>query len=481
MPHRPLLYETVAQDLSGAIERGALRPGDRLPSVRQLATQQGCSVATAIQALATLENQGWIEVRSRSGHYVRPRRALELLSPRSVKPPGGPAKVQVTSGVVALREAMRDPEVVPLGSALLSPELLPIRQLNLHLASCAREMSTAGVAYDTPPGLQTLRRQLARRSVTWGAPLSEDDFLTTVGGMEALHLCLRAVTKPGDTVAVESPTYFGILQLIEELGLKAVEVSCSPETGLDLGALAATLKATPVKAIVAMPTVSNPLGAVMPEAAREELAWLLERHDVPLIEDDVYGELVFDGPHPRPVRDFDRHGRVLLCGSVSKTLAAGYRVGWVAPGRWQERVHRLKFSTTVATPTLPQMAVAEMLASGGYDRHLRRLRSTLKAQVGRMREAIALTFPHGTRVTNPKGGFVLWVELPPGIDGLELQRRALEKKVAIAPGSIFSARGAFQSCVRISCGFPWTARVEAAITQVGALAHALHKPARRSA
>lgn len=481
MTERPLRYEAVAASLSNAIERGALRPGDRLPSVRELARRETCSVATAIEAMATLEDQGWIEVRPRSGHYVRPRRALDLLTPRIARSTAAAAKVQVTSGVEALREAMLDPEVVPLGSALLSPELLPIAALNRHLASCARELGTLGAAYDAPPGLRTLRRQIARRSVSWGAPMGEDAFVTTVGGMEALHLCLRATTRPGDTVVVESPTYFGILQLIEELGLKALEVPACPETGLDLDVLEATLKAVPVRAVIAMPTVSNPLGAVMPDDGRAKLAWLLERHDVPLIEDDVYGELVFDGARPKPVASFDSGGRVLLVGSISKTLAAGYRVGWVAPGRYMECIRRLKFATTVATPTFTQMAVAEMLASGGYDRHLRRLRGLLRGQVARMREAVAATFPKGTRVSAPRGGFVLWVELPTTVDSLELQRRSLEKKVAIAPGAIFSARGRFGHCVRLSCGFPWNAKMEASVAMVGELAHALLRPQRRSA
>lgn len=466
-----LLYEKVASELEESIARGALRPGDRLPSVRLLAGQRHVSVATVLQAFLRLENQGFIEVRPRSGHYVRPRRQLELAEPRTTRCATAPSKVQVGTGIAALRQSMQDPEVVPLGAAHLSPDLLPIRALNRMLASCAREMSTAGATYDAPPGLPTLRRQLARRSVTWGVPLTADDFVTTVGAMEALHLALRAVAKPGDAIAVEAPTYFGVLQLIEELGLKAVEVPMHPRTGMDLDALEQVVKQTSsLKAVLSMPTVSNPAGCVMPDDARERLVKLLARYDLPLIEDDAYGELVFDSPRPRPVRAWDKDGRVLLVGSVSKTLAPGYRVGWIAPGRYQERIERLKFSQTVATPTLTQMAVAEFLASGGYDRHLRRLRTTLASQVERVREAIAHCFPEGTRVSMPAGGFVLWVELPQGADSVELQARALERKIAIAPGPIFSARGRFAHCMRLSCGFPWNERTGRAIETLGELA-----------
>ncbi len=472
-PEESLLYERLAAELADSVAKGALRPGDRLPSVRQLASQRHVSVSTVLQALVLLEGQGLIEVRPRSGHYVRPRRAIELAEPRAALRPTLPARVQVGSGIAALIASMRDPQVVPLGSASLSPELLPLATLNRMLAAGAREIRTAGGSYDGPDGLLTLRRQLARRSISWGAPLSEDDFIVTVGATEALNLCLRAVSRPGDAVVVESPTYFGVLQLIEELSLKAIEVPTSPRTGIDLAALEAVLKERQdVKAVVSMPTVSNPLGSVMPDEAKEALIHLLARFDVPLIEDDAYGELVFESPRPRPARAWETEGRVLLCGSISKTLAPGYRIGWVAPGRYRERVERLKFSATVATPTLTQMAVAEVLASGGYDRHLRRLRGTLSGQVQRMREAVGEYFPKGTRVSSPQGGFVLWVELPQGCDGLELQARALEKKIAIAPGPIFSVRRRFESCLRLSCGFPWSASLEAAVSTVGELAKA---------
>jgi DNA-binding transcriptional MocR family regulator len=211
----------------------------------------------------------------------------------------------------------------------------------------------------------------------------------------------------------------------------------------------------------------------MPDEAKERLVRIAQRYDLPIIEDDVYGDLMFDGTRPRPVRAFDKEGRVLLVGSVSKTLAPGYRVGWVAPGRYQEQVERLKFSQSLACATLPQMAVAEFLASGGYDRHLRRLRNLLAGHVDRYRQGIAASFPDGTRVSAPRGGFVLWVELPAGIDALELQERALARNVAVAPGPIFSARNRFQNFVRISCGLPWTGQAESAMKILGQVASEL--------
>ena len=297
--------------------------------------------------------------------------------------------------VTTLLASMRDPSVVPLGSASVAPELLPIRALNRTLAAIARETGTAGASYDAPPGLATLRRQLAKRSLSWGMSLDEGELVTTVGAMEALHLCLRAVAKAGDTVAVETPAYFGLLQLIEEMGLRALEIPADPRTGMDLDLLEAAFGRTSISAILVTPNFCNPLGARMPDEAKERLVKLAARHDVPIIEDDIYGDLAFDGSRPRPAKSFDRDGRVLLCGSVSKTLAPGYRIGWVAPGRYQATIERLKFSQSIATPTLLQMAVAEYLERGGYDRHLRVLRSKFASQVQRFREEIASTFPVG--------------------------------------------------------------------------------------
>ncbi|HEY0710077.1 MAG TPA: PLP-dependent aminotransferase family protein [Polyangia bacterium] len=465
------LYSQLARQVVELIERGTLRSGERLPSVRELARERKVSVATVLAAYQQLEREDHIEVRPKSGHFVR-RRPVETPQMRRTRAPLQPARVSVSAGVSALLAALRDSAVVPLGAVSLAPELYAVRDLNRTLSSIAREVTHAGATYEVPPGLLTLRRQLARRSLTWGVPLDENDFCITVGAMEALHLALRATTRPGQTVAVSSPMYFGVLQLIEELGLRVLEIPCDPEQGMDLDVLERALShSSAIKACLAIPTFDNPLGALMPQAARARLVWLLARHDVPLIEDDIYGDLAWDGSRPVPAKAHDRDGRVLLCGSTSKTLAAGYRVGWLVPGRYSERVQRLKFSHTVASPTLEQMAIAEYLASGRYDRHLRTLRGRLAAQVKTFRDAISAAFPRGTRISDPKGSYVLWIELPRGTDSLKMQMAALSRGVAIAPGPIFSARQRYLNCIRINCGFPWSRRMEQAIALLGELAH----------
>ncbi len=465
------LYEHLADELGQAIDRGALRAGDRLPSVRRLAQERSVSVATVLEAYLRLENAGLIEVRPKSGHFVR-RRTTLTAEPRTPRTCTTPSRVTVSDAYTKILEAMRDPELLPFGCATIDPCYLPIAALNRIITQVTREMTTVGARYEGAPGLLTLRRQIARRAVEAGVAISEHDLCTTIGATEGLSLALRAVARPGDVIAVESPAYFGVLQAIEGLGLRALEIPANPRTGLDVTAFEETLRSQPVRALVCAPTVANPLGSIMPDEERERLVRITKRHDVPIIEDDVYGELVFDGSRPRPLRAFaapSDESHVLLVSSVSKTLAPGYRVGWIAGGRWHDQIVRLKYGATLACPSLPGMAVAEFLASGGYDRHLRRLRTAMAGNVERYREAIATQFPEGTRVSAPRGGFVLWVELPSGVDALLLHEQALKRRIVLAPGPLFSARQRFANFIRISAGSPWSERTAEGIKTLARL------------
>jgi len=467
------LYEELAEDLTGLIAKGTLRAGDRLPSVRVLSDQRGVSISTVLQAYLLLESRGFVETRPQSGHYVRSTRLALVPEPRPPRVSSTATKVTVSDLIARVYGASRDPNMVLLGGGYMSPALLPTERLNRGLAAVARSAGGAGIAYDPPPGLPALRRQIARRAAECGVALRADELVTTVGTMEALHLCLRAVARAGDTIVVESPAYYGVLQLIESLEMRALEIPSNAGTGIDLGLLEAALRQQRVKACLVVTNFSNPSGALMPDDAKRELVKMLARRDIPLIEDDIYGDLHFDGARPRPARAFDRHGLVMLCGSFSKTLAPGYRVGYVAPGRYRDAVERLKFAQTVATPTLAQMAIADFLENGGYERHLRRLRRALSEQVARVSEAIAEHFPAGTRISRPRGGFLLWVEMPPGKSALVLHDRALARGVSVAPGPIFSAKQRFTSSIRVSCGYPWSEAIERGVRTLGQIASEL--------
>jgi len=467
--HTGFLYQAVSGKIAGLIDQGVLRPGDRVPSVRRISAQEGVSVSTTLQAYTLLESRGYIEARPQSGFYVRARLAAQPPEPRGSNQARQTTRVGISSLMSRILLAASDPAVVPLGAACPAPELLPIRRISHIMAGLLRRAGNETNAYTFLPGNREFQRQIARRSLDWGGRLDPDEILATSGATEAMHLCLRAVTRPGDMVAVESPAFFGILLQLETLGLKAVEIPCHPQHGLRLDVLHDVLRKQRVSACVASPNFSNPLGSCMSDDAKRELVEMLAGHGVPLIEDDLYGDIQFDGPRPRAAKAFDRAGMVLLCSSFSKLVAPGYRVGWTAAGRFQARVQTLKMSSTMVTPSLMQMAIAEYLESGSYDRHLRRVRAAFKLQTEQMIAAVSEHFPAGTRVGRPRGGFVLWVELPSGSDALDLLDRALAKGISISPGRMFSPRQRYENYVRLSCGYPWSPRLDQAVRTLATL------------
>jgi DNA-binding transcriptional MocR family regulator len=460
-------YQQIARRLARAIEEGTFGPGDRLPSVRRLHQEERVSISTAMQALAQLEGRGLIEARPKSGFFVRPR--LRAPPPQPARPLARTpaAAVSVSALVARVYRAADDPRIVQLGVAIPTAALLPARELARSIAAVARRDPLGVVAYQMPPGLPELRHLLAQRSLDWGCSLGQDDFVITGGATEAIHLALLAVARSGDAVAIESPAFYGTLKAIEAQGLRALEVPCHPETGMDLDELERRIERHKVAAVVSVPNFNNPLGSCMPDAAKERLVRMLSGRKIPLIEDDIFGDLAFGPVRPRAAKAFDVYGDVILCGSVSKSLAPGLRVGWAAPGRFRERFEHLKFAVNLAAPTLPQRAIAHYLQGGGYPRHLRTLRGRLQAVMERVAGTIADSFPAGTRISRPQGGCVLWVELPGRADTLELHARALDAGVSIAPGAIFSSSGAHQNCIRVGCVEPWSDRLESAVRLVG--------------
>ncbi|MBI3416728.1 MAG: PLP-dependent aminotransferase family protein [Verrucomicrobia bacterium] len=465
----PPLYEQVAGRIARLIDEGTLRPGERIPSVRKLCAQQTVSVATVTQAYRLLENLGLVEARPQSGYYVRARRWTLPPEPEKSQPASRASKVQVSDLVMEVIKATRDPNLVRMGASMPGADLFPTRELNRTMAAIARRLPALANSYDPAPGYLPLRVQVARRAMESGCSLSPDDIVTTCGATEALSLCLRAVSRPGDTIAIESPTFFGILQMVESLGLRACEIPTYPREGVCLDELADRLDDCRIKACLFTLNFSNPLGSVMPDEKKRQLVELLTERQIPLIEDDIYGALAFGPVRPKTAKAFDRDGWVLLCDSFTKTLAPGYRVGWTAPGRFKARVEHLKYVSTSATATLPQMAIADFLANGSFDHHLRKLRRQYAGRVQRVTEEVSRHFPAGTKVTRPSGGQVLWIELPAAVDSLELYRRALDEKISIAPGPIFSPRQKFKNFIRLNCSNPWTEQIERAFVALGGL------------
>jgi DNA-binding transcriptional MocR family regulator len=463
------LYIRIAESLSQQVARGTLRAGDRAPSLRQLSRQQRVSISTALQAYLWLENRGYLEARPKSGFYVRTPFSKLIPEPQFEATKAPPTDMGTNAILTEMMEAANNPATISFGAGFASPELFPNRKLNLILRRTLRRQPFHSTGYHLPPGAEPLRRQIARRSPSMGCTFSPRDVIVTCGAQEAINLSLRAVARPGDVIAVESPAFFGILGSMATLGMKAIEIATHPQEGMDLDQLERAIRKHRVKACITMTNCHNPLGFVLPDAYKRALAELAARRNVAVIEDDIYGDLTFNGPRPRTVKSFDREGLVLLCSSFSKIISPGYRLGWVVAGRFRAEVERLKLLTTIASPSLPQMVVAEFLESGSYDRHLQRLRSTLAGQVENMRRAIGKYFPPGTRISRPSGGHLLWVELPAKINAVKLHRAALAESISILPGTVFSPTGRFQNYIRINCGQTWCEIHDRALLTLGRL------------
>jgi DNA-binding transcriptional MocR family regulator len=438
--------------------------------VRQASASRRISASTVFEAYYLLEARGLTHARPRSGYYVNVPRQPVQAEPLIARPAPQSTRVEISDLVFEVLGSTRQFEVVPLGSAFPSPALFPLDKLARSLTPAMRRLDARRMVQDLTRGDERLRQQIHLRYGVEGMSVNPAEIVITNGAMEALNLCLQAVTQPGDVVALESPTFYAALQALEHLKLRAVEVATHPRHGVDLASLAEVLQRHPVKACWFMPNFQNPLGSLMPDASKQALVELLARHAVPLIEDDVYGEMYFGLRRPFPAKAYDRSGLVLHCSSFSKCLAPGYRVGWVAGGRFAEKIQRLKLMSTLATAIPSQMAISDYLEGGGYERHLRQLRQSLAAQQALALELIARHFPPGTRVTRPQGGYFLWLELPPEVDALALHRLALAQRISIAPGHLFSADQRFGHCLRLNYGHPGDARFEAAVKTVGALA-----------
>lgn len=468
------LYEQVASKIEHLISRQILRCGDKMPSVRKVSREQGVSLSTVFQAYYLLENKGFIEARPRSGYYVRQALQKAPPEPSMSKTGNAPKKVNVDSRFSDLMKDVPERKIVDFSVASPSADLLPVAKLNKAVTQALRVHKKKNYEYIFPPGNPRLIRQIALHSFDWGGNLDTEEIIITNGCIEALNICLRAVANAGDTIVIESPTYYGLLQVIESLGMKALEVATNPVTGVCLDELEKAISKTKVAACLFVLNFNNPIGSCMPDEKKEKLVKLLRKKGVPLIEDDLYGDLYFGKKRPRNAKAFDKDGMVLLCSSFSKTVAPGFRIGWVAPGKFRDKVERIKYMSSVATPSLIQEAMAAFLETGRFEHHLKSLRLAYQVQVRKYTEAICNYFPSTTRISRPEGGFVLWIEIP-GLNAAELQQRLLTQGINIMPGNIFTAQDRYRHCIRISCGMPWNSHIDEALQTVGKAAKDLLK------
>lgn len=463
------LYLQIADRIEQLIEKEVLKIGDKLPSVRSISKEQGVSLSTAFQAYYHLEAKGLIEPRPKSGYYVRfsPRKLRDI--PKTCEPVKKASEVTVNEMISRVYHNNTAENLLKFSLAVAADSMLPAAKIAKSMVQAIRKSPDGGIGYESTQGNVNLRRQIARMSIQWGGVISEDDVVTTSGCTDALTLSLCAVTQPGDTIALESPAYYGSLQLAASLGLKVLEVPTNPVTGVDLDYLDKAIPRFNIKACLFVTNFNNPLGSCMPDTHKRELVRILEKYDIPLIEDDIYGDIYFGRERPSLCKTFDESGIVLTCNSFSKALAPGYRVGWTLPGKYKDKVLRLKRNHSIACPSLPHAAIAHFLENDRYEHHLRGMRKQLHTQSLRYLQAIADYFPEDTLVTRPTGGFVLWLALNESINTYELYELALKQRITFAPGRMFSLQDRYRNCLRISFGNPWNKQVEEGIKTLGKL------------
>lgn len=467
------LYLRISETIEQQIMDKVLKIGDKLPSVRLLSKQHGISVSTILQSYYHLEGKGLIESRPQSGYYVRfsPSRFPQKIEKSN------PLQIVKTKNVEAIIGEVYDdfsmPGITRFSLSVPAPELLPLAKLNKAMMQALRDLPANGTNYDQIQGNEQLRRQIAHWSMHWGGQLQPDDIVTTSGCMNAISYCLMAITKPGDTIAVESPVYFGVLRFAQSIGLKVLELPTDPDTGVDPDDVKKALQKHNIKACFFVTNFSNPTGYCMPDEQKKALVSILSKNGVPLIEDDLYGDVYFGKTRPKSCKSFDEEGNVLWCSSISKTLAPGYRVGWVAPGRYKDKVKSLKLYHSITGATAQQAAIASFLATGHYEHHLRKLRQTLHANSLQFIRAIGEYFPEGIKLTNPKGGFILWAEMNKNIDAYQLYQEAMLQKISIAPGTMFTLHDRYQNCMRLSYGMQWTPEVDRSLKKLGNLVKGL--------
>jgi DNA-binding transcriptional MocR family regulator len=469
-PREPTtLYLQIADSIAGPIRNGTLTSGERIPSVRELSRRHGVSLGTVVQAYRLLEDSRLIEARPRSGYFVAAR-ASGPPEPDVSNPPASSMAVDVSSLAERVMQLAHDPLCISFGAACPSPELFSEDLVRRAVRRAAERHGASLTRYAIGPGDDVLRRAIARHALGLGCQIDSRDIVVTNSCLDSITLCLRSVTQPGDVVALESPTLFSFLAILEGLHLRALEIPTHPRTGMSLDALQLAFDTQPVKVALTVPTLSNPIGACMPVDERRRLARMVAERRVPLIEDVLCNDLAQSDEHRRAVRAFDPTGHVMLCGSFSKTVAPGLRLGWVDAGRWTSDVARLKQATSGAQTVLLERALADLLTRPGVEAGRRKLRSALAARLDEAREVIARHFPTGTRVTNPAGGLFLWVELPREVDALELFHACLDERIVIAPGTMFSATDHFRHCIRLGLGGEWDEAHRQALRRVGEVA-----------
>ena len=476
---KDFLYQQVVDFIHQQRKSGALKAGDKLPSLRKLSQQFDISVPTVKQAYVELERQGAISAKPQSGYYLKAEQVRNLKPRPAHWLAPEPVEVECRSLIEQVYEAVHAPDTIAFGISNPVNAHPPDKALARLMRSVLSKVAEKAVSYGTIAGDEKLRLQLAIRYQELGINVNPSDIIITNGAQEALAISLQCIANPGDVVAIESPSHFGLIELIEGLGMKALEIYTCADDGICLESLAQALEQHNIAACLFSAAINNPLGSLMPDAKRQALVKLIEKFNVPLIEDDVYGDLYFHGQRPTPCQLHSEKGLVITCSSFSKTVAPGYRLGWIIAGQYLEQAKRKKRAISCSTAVLQQWTLTEYIMSGDYDRHIQLLRKKLILNCERMRALVAEHFPPQVCISEPQGGSVLWIRCRSHVDTRKIFEIAIAQGISFAPGVIFSPTGKYKNYMRISFGFRWQEKLETAIASLGKIVWQFNEPESR--
>lgn len=459
------LYQELTDIIRKDIKSGQRQPGERMPSLRALCLAKKLSKSTVLNAYSYLEMEGLLESRPRSGYFVKApyEESAPIIAQRGSNPESVPLPVSTDKVMINIMERGAAFDVLPS-----KDNKNENRELRQCLSRAYRRQSSYQQNYYNPPqGSEELRRQIVNQLHAGGSHLHSDDVIITSGCQSSLLMALMATTKPGDVVAIESPGFYGAIQLMEALGLRILELPSSPTGGIDIDSIEDAFKRWQVSVLIISPCYSTPTGSCINDNDKQSILALCINFDVAIIEDDIYGELTFGLSRPRTLHSYDVTGNVLLCSSLSKCLSRDLRIGWIAPGKYKQEISRLKIITSVSTSGSLQAGIADYMQRGFFERYLRKKRLHLSKQCQELQHLIPKLLPTALSWTRPAGGLTLWLELPQSVNTTELYRQAQEKGITITPGALFTSQHKYRNFLRLSFAHEWTEGRISALAEVG--------------
>ncbi|WP_158971783.1 PLP-dependent aminotransferase family protein [Paraglaciecola sp. L3A3] len=463
-------YQQLATHVTGEIQNQTLAAGEPLPALRKFALQHQVSLATATKTYEWLQSQGLIVAKAQSGFYVKGHSSIKPLSQPRLKSVS--IKHDPSDVIFEILQNALTFDRVGLSSGYLDESLRPSLELQRSLKRTAKIANLTANSYGHTQGEVKLRNAIVDIMRQRQCSINTEQIIVTNGCLEAINLVLGQVSEVGDTVAIFTPCYSGLLTALKHAKRQVLEIPCGPE-GPDMVHVAELFSQGKFTTLLFSAIASNPIGFSLPRKTKKQLALLAKQYQTYIIEDDTFGSLDYRQGTTEPAYAYDHAGYIVYCSSFSKDLAPNMRLGWIASKPLMPGLMRHKVALNITCNMPCQLAMADYLFSESYSAHIRKLTTTLQQQVLKLQTCVLQHFPAGTRVSQPQGGFFLWVELPHQIKTMEIYNLAVQENICFMPGHTFSMSGQYEHCLRLSINQIWHSDLEQAVCRLGEITCAL--------